>query len=238
MSDRDALFRALANKEDMTRLVRMTGKTKVAAIRDWQGRTILHKAAEKNQDKELSDLLAFNFSDLLDVADSYGNTAIARASQVGSIQCVLLLIGGGASLEAANLDGDVPLTIAAAHPDSQISKEMVVALLEAGADALKTDAKGFSARQLTSHDSVRLLLEDAENKANAPAACEVEDATEAEETEHLLENGSVLPSKDCDGDYFCKENTCKENKRRVNLRRLLLIGSVVMLGGALLALRR
>lgn len=78
-----------------------------------------------------------------------GDTPLITAAKAGMDEAVPWLLGLGAKVNTANRMGETPLIIAVQLRDTRMAK----ALLEAGADADRTDAAaGYSARDYATRD--------------------------------------------------------------------------------------
>ena len=75
--------------------------------------------------------------------DCDGRTPLALASINGREEIVALLLGKGANVEDADADGATPLMLAAAS--GRTTPSLMILLIEAGADPMRTDKEGRSA---------------------------------------------------------------------------------------------
>lgn len=103
------------------------------------GETLLHRAAQFNQDTAATWLLKKGM--LPSVTDKYLNTPLHLAAFFKAVPVLKVLLSHGASMNRAAADGRTPL-----HCAGEVGcDEAVSTLLEAGADTSKTDRKGRTA---------------------------------------------------------------------------------------------
>ena len=76
----------------------------------WGNKTALMSAAARKNSAAVSYLLD-NGADL-NLADCYGNTALAIVANVGDIACLAVLLDHGADVNVTNKNGKTPLMIA------------------------------------------------------------------------------------------------------------------------------
>ncbi|XP_048254635.1 serine/threonine-protein phosphatase 6 regulatory ankyrin repeat subunit C-like, partial [Haliotis rufescens] len=110
-------------------------------MRDKQGRTALHYAAERGCSDSFHLLLGNNPMPF--IKDEQGRTPLHCAAAKGSRDNVELLLDKGADLCAKDQQGRTPLHCAA-EAESDCS-EIVKLLLEKGADPLMMDQQGMTA---------------------------------------------------------------------------------------------
>ena len=81
--------------------------------------------------------------------DEYGNTALHRAAEHGSVLRIHQLLNAGANLEARDLDGATPLIVAVSMEET----EAVHRLLEGGADLSAQNSRGDTALHIAAENN-------------------------------------------------------------------------------------
>ncbi|MYB76345.1 MAG: hypothetical protein F4X83_04465 [Chloroflexi bacterium] len=79
-------------------------------VRDYKGKTALHRAATAGFLASMEVLLAHGAA--IDAADEKGDTPLCDAVRAGRVEAVALLLERGANPSAANGKGDTPVTVA------------------------------------------------------------------------------------------------------------------------------
>ncbi|CRK18895.1 hypothetical protein BN1708_012448 [Verticillium longisporum] len=122
---------------------------------DLNGQNVLHFIASKNNLDLAKRLLALKTPLSARVRDKRGQYAIHRASAIGSVPMVNLLLKHKSPLDATDNFGYTALhhAIAEGHGDT------AVALLKAGADVSKRDMEGNLALDLAPDNEVRYYIE-------------------------------------------------------------------------------
>jgi ankyrin len=111
-----------------------------ASATDADGKTPLHKAAEK-QNLECVNLLLENAPGILELQDRWEQTALHLAASVGDTDIVERLLAGHANIEARDSWGQTPLMVASAAGQM----EAVMSLLEHGASITTANNNGATA---------------------------------------------------------------------------------------------
>ncbi|EEY18978.1 ankyrin repeat-containing protein [Verticillium alfalfae VaMs.102] len=124
-------------------------------LKNLNGQNVLHFIASKNNLDLAKRLLALKTPVSARVRDKRGQYAIHRASAVGSVPMVNLLLKHKSPLDATDNFGYTALhhAIAEGHGDT------AVALLKAGADVSKRDMEGNLALDLAPDNEVRYYIE-------------------------------------------------------------------------------
>ncbi len=122
----------------------------------YNGSTALTIAATRGHVACVQLLLAHKANP--DIVDGDGCTALARAAMWGNVDCALLLVRAGAHVDIPDQQQHTPLMLACAGD----RYEVVQVLLENGADLLRTDSAGATARDIAlemGHANVVSLLQ-------------------------------------------------------------------------------
>ncbi|CRK43366.1 Ankyrin repeat-containing protein C6C3.08 like [Verticillium longisporum] len=124
-------------------------------LKNLNGQNVLHFIASKNNLDLAKRLLALKTPLSARVRDKRGQYAIHRASAIGSVPMVNLLLKHKSPLDATDNSGYTALhhAIAEGHGDT------AVALLKAGADVSKRDMEGNLALDLAPDNEVRYYIE-------------------------------------------------------------------------------
>ena len=165
----------------------------------------------------------------LNTVDEFGNTALHRAAEHGSVQRIHELLRVGADTEVRDKDGATPLLIASRNEEN----EAVDRLLEGGANVHARDAKGNTALHFAADthnaDLTALLLESGADPnshndirqtplhSTTDYASQVGRSSSAIETmDLLLHSGADINAQDRDGNtalHFVAEGRTPESDR-------------------------
>lgn len=91
---------------------------------DAEGRTPLHCAAWHNEYECAAFLIDIGGDDLLDAGDHHGDTALHRASQIGAIGIVTLLLQSAANATVINLNNQTPYDLAREHNQAEVMEAL------------------------------------------------------------------------------------------------------------------
>jgi len=86
-------------------------------------------------------LLDYTDVDIRVISSYYCDTAIHRATELGDVESLRILLNAGLSINERTVDGKTPLMLAA----GQINSDIVRILCELGADVEARDTKGLTA---------------------------------------------------------------------------------------------
>lgn len=128
-------------------VVDLPGSTLINAKDYGTGEAALHIVVKRRDNAWLGFLLAKGAKP--DIRDNEGNTPLGLAAQLGFVEGVQTLIGGGAGVNVGNGRGETPLILAIHNRDVVTAR----ALIAAGANPLQTDRiAGKSARDYAAED--------------------------------------------------------------------------------------
>ncbi|MEM7397217.1 MAG: ankyrin repeat domain-containing protein, partial [Verrucomicrobiota bacterium] len=144
--------------DDVARLAPFLGRKTNLKIRDYKGRTALHRAGQAGFIDIPTELLKHGAD--LEAASPDGETPIFDAAFHGRPRTVELFAQQGANLEAKNKKGETPLFAAIRGADA----ETVNMLIQLGADLSATNNRGETPKQFAARcgragiEEVRKLL--------------------------------------------------------------------------------
>jgi len=182
------------NSREVTRLLPENGAD--AAIRDKDGRTVLHilasepvklAAAEKAPLYDCMDLLLVRGADI-NAGDKFGNSPLADAVKLGDVDTVAFLLKKGASVNTRDHDGKTPL-----HQFFMVSGPTLVRHINREVDLAQVEAQ--ISEMLVRHGAD---VNAADKQGRTPLAMAA-GIVNLKAVEFLLKNGADVNTRDNDG---------------------------------------
>ena len=134
----------------------------VESTTDTHGNTPLHQAAFNGQSEIVRSLLSA-YPDMIDTANDVGETPLIIACMKGNLAVARLLIGAGADVNKAQLDGNSSLHFAAWSGNKFIGNDLIAAHAQADAQNGNGETPLILAAREGNNEFVSLLVEHGAN---------------------------------------------------------------------------